>query len=98
MLSFSSVYFTTVYFSLAWCVLTSVVPSFSFQSVNTAMLECLLELEYRIVQDNIVLEYLLELECLLVQDNTAICRLRPLDAVLSSGLCGKEGALPPVTG
>ena len=27
-----------------------------------------------------------------------ICRLRPLDAVLSSGLCGKEGALPPVTG
>ena len=29
---------------------------------------------------------------------SAICRLRPLDAVLSSGLCGKEGALPPVTG
>ena len=28
----------------------------------------------------------------------AICRLRPLDAVLSSGLCGKDGALPPVTG
>ena len=27
-----------------------------------------------------------------------ICRLRPLDAVLSSGLCGKGGALPPVTG
>ena len=30
--------------------------------------------------------------------NGAICRLRPLDAVLSSGLCGKGGALPPVTG
>ena len=29
---------------------------------------------------------------------TPICRLRPLDAVLSSWLCGKEGALPPVTG
>ena len=28
----------------------------------------------------------------------AICRLRPLDAVLSSGLCGKEGALPHMTG
>ena len=28
----------------------------------------------------------------------SICRLRPLDAALSSGLCGKEGALPPVTG
>ena len=28
----------------------------------------------------------------------AICRLYPLDAVLSSGLCGKEGALPLVTG
>ena len=27
-----------------------------------------------------------------------ICRLRLLDAVLSSGLCGKEGALPPMTG
>ena len=27
-----------------------------------------------------------------------ICRLRPLDALLSSGLCGKGGALPPVTG
>ena len=27
-----------------------------------------------------------------------ICCLRPLDAVLSSGLCGKGGALPPVTG
>ena len=27
-----------------------------------------------------------------------ICRLRPLDAVLPSGLCGKERALPPVTG
>ena len=26
------------------------------------------------------------------------CRLCPLDAVLSSGLFGKEGALPPVTG
>ena len=33
--------------------------------------------------------------CLL---GNTICRLRPLDAVLSSGLCGKEGALPPVTG
>ena len=28
------------------------------------------------------------------QGPTPICRLRPLDAVLSSGLCGKEGALP----
>ena len=29
---------------------------------------------------------------------TPICRLCPLDAVLSSGLCGKEWALLPVTG
>ena len=27
-----------------------------------------------------------------------MCRLSQLDVGLSSGLCGKEGALPPVTG
>ena len=36
-------------------------------------------------------------QCSAVQCS-AICRLCPLDAVLSSGLCGKEGTLPPVTG
>ena len=33
-----------------------------------------------------------------LEGSAPICRLRPLDAGLSSGLCGKEGALPPVTG
>ena len=29
-------------------------------------------------------------------DPLPICHLRPLDALQSTGLCGKEGALPPV--
>ena len=37
-------------------------------------------------------------EAMSAMGETAICRLCPLDAVLSSGICVKKGALHPVTG